>query len=239
MNNIKTTDLNAIKDKAKLLVYFDIKETKVPFIAQHPYIDYWHTSLKINDEYQIVDLHDQNMLMLWREKIKGLIDTSNINGIFCLISKSYRMSFLNLIKDKLDNHDLGSILSNIWQSLENTNNVQHVISDKQLISLFKRADKTTLMNEEELEEYNSLPNEITLYRGVTSYNNKNEKALSWTPIYDTAKWFANRFDTHTGEIWTITIPRDRVLCIFNGREQEVIVNLYGYNGKIIKNKLDN
>ena len=68
---------------------------------------------------------------------------------------------------------------------------------------------------------NSLPDTVTVYRGVTKVNHTRQKALSWTVDYQTAVWFANRnryrnYETESGihEVWTVT-------------EGEVIVNLYG------------
>ena len=88
------------------------------------------------------------------------------------------------------------------------------------------------MNEEELLVYESLPEEVTVYRGVTSYNRKKEKALSWTLDYEKAVWFANRFSTGTGEVWTMTVPKKRILYYFDGcNEQEAIVDLYRFKGK--------
>lgn len=62
------------------------------------------------------------------------------------------------------------------------------------------------------------------YRGVTSYNAKNIKALSWTLDRDTAEWFAYRFGEE-GTVYEAQIQKEHILAFFNGRnESEVVVD---------------
>ena len=75
---------------------------------------------------------------------------------------------------------------------ENANNNPHV-SKKELLSYFKEASKEYLMNENDFEVYLKLSDIVTVYRGVTDYNKRNIKALSWTLDLEQAKWFAERY----------------------------------------------
>ncbi len=50
--------------------------------------------------------------------------------------------------------------------------------------MFKEADHTVLMDDSEHNELQELDDPVTVYRGITSYNAKNIRALSWTPDYD-------------------------------------------------------
>ena len=109
----------------------------------------------------------------------------------------------------------------------------HPFTNTWITGIYDKDRKLTLVDlREELLVYESLPEEVTVYRGVTSYNRKKEKALSWTLDYEKAVWFANRFSTGTGEVWTMTVPKKRILCYFDGgSEQEAIVDLYRFKGK--------
>ena len=81
-----------------------------------------------------------------------------------------------------------------------------------------------LMNEDEYDEFQALDNTVTVYRGVTSHNAKNVKALSWTLSYDTADWFAHRFG-EDGTVYEAQIDRRHIYAYFNRRnEHEVIVD---------------
>ena len=63
---------------------------------------------------------------------------------------------------------------------------------KKLIRWFKAADKQILMDKDEYEAYQMLPNTVDIYRGIASKSNLN--GISWTTNFETAKWFANRWN---------------------------------------------
>lgn len=233
--NKKKTDMKAIRDIAKCFLYVDIQETQFPFIASHPFTNNWITLLgsteghnKNNDE--LVDLHDEENLKKWRKMIEERIDKDNLTYILMMMNKPYILNFLEFAEQYISDEDLGTVLNNFWQHIEqiSLNN-----SNRMLLKLFKRADKNTLMQDEERLIFNNLPEQVTIYRGVTNYNKRNKKALSWTLDREQAEWFANRYNTGTGEVWTMTVPKERILCCFEGREKEVIVNLYRLKDKDI------
>lgn len=58
------------------------------------------------------------------------------------------------------------------------------------------------MNEGELNIYSTLPNKVTIYRGIQG--NKYYKALSWTLSKDKARWFSKRF-TNNGTLFKAEI----------------------------------
>lgn len=80
------------------------------------------------------------------------------------------------------------------------------------------------MDEEELREFSELDDTVTVYRGVTSHNAKNTKALSWTLDRKTAEWFAHRFGEE-GTVYEAQIDKEHICALFTGRnESEVIVD---------------
>ena len=95
---------------------------------------------------------------------------------------------------------------------------------KKLLALFKAAEPTILMDEEERGILRDLESPVTVYRGVTSYNAKNVKALSWTLDENVAQWFARRYGEQ-GTVYQAQIHKDHIYAIFTGRnESEVIVD---------------
>lgn len=77
---------------------------------------------------------------------------------------------------------------------------------------------------ENCRQYQELEDTVTVYRGVTSYNAKNIKALSWTLDRETAEWFAHRFGEE-GTIYEAQVRKEHILALFTGRnESEVIVD---------------
>ena len=63
-----------------------------------------------------------------------------------------------------------------------------------------------------------------MYRGVTSHNADNLKALSWTLDRNKAAWFAHRFG-EDGTVYEAQIPKQHIWALLNSRgESEVIVD---------------
>ena len=60
--------------------------------------------------------------------------------------------------------------------------------------MFRHSDPAALMDEAEQAQLAELDDTVTVYRGVTTINSDNLLALSWTLDYETADWFARRFD---------------------------------------------
>ena len=65
------------------------------------------------------------------------------------------------------------------------------------------------MKQDEYEQFQELGDTVTVYWGVTSYNAKNLKGLSWTLNPETAEWFANRFG-EDGTVYEAQIKKSHV-----------------------------
>lgn len=225
-------EISKIREMAKFFADIPIYDTRVGGVASHPFTNTWITGIYDKDrKLTFVDLRKEDEQAKWREQIKATIEESDLRGICLMLNKPYILTFISYIESMLSDEELGMILGTFWTAIENITGDNNV-NGMEIVKWFKRADKKSLMNEEELLVYESLPEEVTVYRGVTSYNRKKEKALSWTLDYEKAVWFANRFSTGTGEVWTMTVPKKRILCCFDGcSEQEAIVDLYRFKGK--------
>src|ERR1039457_3458669 len=80
-----------------------------------------------------------------------------------------------------------------------------------------------ITDEGKILSHEKLAEELTLYRGAWE---EFSEGMSWTDNLKTASWFAHRFDmTETiGQVYTVTVPRDRVLARFDGRgEHEYVI----------------
>lgn len=230
------TDMKSIRDNAVAFLYVDICETRVPFVASHPFTSTWHffEGAGINS---IMDLHDEDARDKWRKIMRGKIEKCDLLHLFMMMNPPYILNFLKFSAQYMSDADLGYILGEFWMQIEQIS-LDDSVTGREIISWFSRADKEKLMNEEEREIIANLPDKVTVYRGVTSHNKSRKKAFSWSTDRKVAEWFADRFQTGTGEVWTLTVPKERILCSFEGRnEHEVIVNLYGYDKKPTVEKL--
>ena len=213
------TDSNKVKDMAISLLWADVKESGHVLIASHPFTDSWYTCV---DGKGFVDLHNLDDLKKWRAAKEKMIEKFPPMALFSLVCKPYRMTFLKYCAPFMSSSDIGSALRETWRNVENISGDINV-SQKEMVSLFRIADKNTLMTEEELMAYEKLPPTITVYRGVTDFNKAKKRAMSWTTSLKTAKWFSKRYD-NDGEIWTMDVNKENILAMFDGGEHEIVVN---------------
>ena len=87
-----------------------------------------------------------------------------------------------------------------------------------------------VMDEEEWKTFQSLPEEITIYRGRQAKKAK-IRGLSWTIDKKQAEWFALRWKNDEGELYSAVINKKDVFAYFS-QEKEIVVN----PGKIKKLK---
>ena len=218
------TDLNQIKAIAKLFLKLDLEPFEnYPFIVNHPFTDSNYT-IDQETEKLINLLEDDEALNRWRSQVKDQIESAeNVHQISMMITKFYRSAFLKYTMEYMDVKDFSEYLADYWVSTESPNSDPN-FSKKQLVRLFSQADKQYLMTAEEYKQYRLLPETLTIYRGVTSHNSRNIKALSWTMDRDKAEWFAHRFG-EDGTVYEAEINKKYVLAFFMSRnETEVVVN---------------
>ena len=92
----------------------------------------------------------------------------------------------------------------LWQD-----NRDAEVSHTQLTEIFRHSDPAALMDEAEQAQLAELDDTVTVYRGVTTINSDNLLALSWTLDYETADWFARRFD-EDGTVYKAQIDKEHI-----------------------------
>ncbi len=224
---LKETDLERVKRVARMFLMFDPKPTEMsPLVIKHPFTDNGIVCIPSDNESGFIManiLEDNNALENWREKHREMINNSNnVFHIAINITNSYRFAFLKYIMPYLSQKDFSNYLVDAWVLTEAPNGDPNFTTN-QMVGLFKKADKSILMDEDELEAFNSLDDKLTVYRGVTQYNANKIRVLSWTLDRDTAEWFAHRFGEN-GKVYEAVIDKEHILAYFASRkESEVIV----------------
>ena len=220
----KITDLRGIKDTAKVFLHMNIEETKFsPLVIKHPFTDSAMVCLSQTDGKIANIMEDTKAFTLWREQVEKQIDTAeDVFGIYRLMTKSYLLAFLKYAEPYLSREDFSKMLADIWIRTE-APNLNPNFKQKELLDLFRKSKQEEMMTEDEIETLRSLPETVSVYRGVTSYNAGKVKALSWTLDRKVAQWFANRFGEN-GTVYEAEISKQHILSLFKGRnEWEVIV----------------
>lgn len=220
------TNLNKIRSTAEMLLYIDIHPTEIDFIASHLFTNTFFTGIKIDGEFEMIDLHEEKNVDRWRATLKKMIDKSSLIDILMMMNSPYVLLFLKMIQGFVSPSDMGGALAFSWSMIENISTDCNVTS-KEMVRLFSYAAKESLMTKAERKRLSELPDTVTVFRGVTNYNKKNRHALSWTLSRETADWFANRYHKGDGEIWELSVPKEHILCYFEGRsEDEVILDMH-------------
>lgn len=148
-------------------------------------------------------------------------EAKSFGNILPMISKPYQLLFFKINKDYLSKETYNNYLKEIWCHTEFPNADKNVSVDESL-EIFKNIDKSRIMTTYEKMKLRSLPDEVTIYRGTHKKNNSN--ALSWTDDYDSALWFAKRFDSN-GYVLEATIKKEDIIAYFDIRnESELIID---------------
>ncbi len=224
----KESNLTLVKSVAKALLMTDLQITKLsPLVVSHPFTNTGITALKGTGDTPLIPMDitasKENFAKWQLEKAKIINKAETPFQIFFMLNPPYYLTFLKYAEKYLSQKDFSEMLSNAWILSEMPNRDRNV-SKGQLVTMFKQADPSVLMEPTELACLQSLDAAVTVYRGVTPYNEKNLKSLSWTVNPETAQWFAHRFGEQ-GKVYQATIAKEHILAYFNGRnESEVIVD---------------
>ena len=220
------TDLNRVKWVAKQLVMIEPHLTEFsPVVVQHPFTSSGMIAIPSDEGIKHVDItKSPEELVSWQNYMKAQIDEAkSAYHIYMMTNKPYSMTFLKFAKPHLSQKDFSEILADAWIRSENPN-LDKNFKQKELLQMFKDAAPHILMDKDEQKQLAELDDTVTVYRGVTTCNAKNIKALSWTLEQKTAEWFAHRFG-EDGTVYESQIPKQHIYALLNGRgESEVIVD---------------
>lgn len=223
---MKKTNLDAIKNIARTLLYVDITETEFPFLLIHPFFNNRYMVFSIHDEQPTDILASSENLQKARDYFENKIDNADdIWQILMYMHTPYKPLLFKLCANDLSDKDYAQMLAGVWTSTENPNQDANV-SIKEWIRFFKKANKNLLMTKEELAIYNSFndTDEITIYRGVG--HGREPYGLSWTATTTTAQWFAKRWNNKDAYMFKTICKKADVLAYFNSRnENELVINV--------------
>ncbi len=224
----KESDIAGVKSVAKMLLMAKVTKTDFsPMVVQHPFTNTGIVGIpsESGDPIEILDITaDRESLSRWQAVIAKQIDNaSDPFQIYMMINPPYGLTFLKYAEPHLSQEDYTHILGLAWVMCEAPHNDPDLGVSK-LIAMFKKADPALLMDEDEYATYQAMDDTVTVYRGVTSYNAKNIRALSWTTSRETAEWFAHRFGEE-GTVYEAQIDKAHIFAYLSDRsEAEVILN---------------
>ena len=213
--------LQRIKSFFKTLLYVDMQETELsPIVVSHPFFESAFlcepTTKKVFNA-----LEDKEAYVSLLEGFKTSIENATaVSELMMYITKPYRLAVLKQLRELclLSARECGNELGKVFQGVELLS--YGGVGKITLLSWFRKADKESLMDLEELAFYKALPPLVTVYRGIKE--RKYLKGLSWSLDKETATWFARRFGSG-GFVCEAVVPKESVLC-YKNYEDEVIVD---------------
>ncbi len=221
------TNLAAIKETSKLLFNAVPIEEGDFGIVIHPYVN---SLYNFNPKTgKMIDLREPEELKAYKEKLFEFLDAGDIYRVLGMINSGWQMTWFKYCSQFMSEKDFGELLAHCWVQQENPNQDANV-SRKEAVEYFREANKKYLMEPEDLKVYKSLPDMVTVYRGVAS--GRERYGLSWTANQDKAEWFQTRFK---GDKYLLKadVPKQSILAYFNTRnEDELVVDVFSIMDKI-------
>lgn len=140
------------------------------------------------------------------------------------LKRQSRLLWVDQFFSHMSRDDLSETFIYSWTDAENPN-MDPNVTRAESVRLFQLCNTEKLMSKKEYESFISLPDELTVYRGLGGINIKNIKALSWTLDINKAKWFAKRFECLDPNIavYKAKISRKHVFAYINDRNEEEII----------------
>ena len=227
-----TTNLSEIRTMGKIL-YDAVPIQDAGYgIVQHPYVS---NMFDMSIDGELIDLNKEENLKEVRNKYFKIIDESDLLRNYMFIRTPWKLTWFKYVNEYLSEEDYAKYLEDAWVSEENPN-MDLNVSRKESIGYFKKANKKFLMNEEDYAYYKELPEELTVWKGVSP--GRVSMGLSWTDDKEKAGWFKERFEGMSGEeglLLEAKINKKDVLAYFNTRgEKELVVDVFKIKKQIIE-----
>lgn len=195
----KETNMEAIKERAKALLDVKIRKRVGPgkgIFIDHPfYGDVLQPCRDSNGEMQYLNILEspENLAKARAVKSEIIDESENIIDIGNWLNNRYRLIFIKLIEDYLSLEDLSLYISNFWGGAESELWIKGV-KKSDVKRWLTACGKDCPMNERDKQLFDSLAEEVTIYRGVTDLSKGGLKStMTWTVSYDDAVWYAQRY----------------------------------------------
>lgn len=181
---------------------------KHPLVFSVPHLEQFNAQMNLSYAQKL------RMLDEYREK-------KNWFGWILAHERPYRLYAFAQIEDDIeDDATYWEVLGHIWTDSEN---IWQNEEDWIEYMSAERTDRDHLMDEDERAAFAKLPDMIEIHRGYKLTERK--LGMSWTTNLPQAEWFARRLIHPDERAYVVsgTVPKDKVLAYFLGRQESEIV----------------
>lgn len=155
------------------------------------------------------------------------MDYEEASNLLIMCSSFDRFQTFLKIKDQLNDKDYWRTLADAYTGSDNLYHLKEEVKD---VFLEDRSHREFLMTKKELKIYNSLPENLTIYRGMTVEEHESGNFnVSWTLLKERAEFFAFKYGRNFSTegkpkvVHQLEVLKVEILAYFHERnEQEVI-----------------
>lgn len=164
----------------------------------------------------LIDIEMIKSINDYKLRLLSLIDNNDYIKLMTIINDVFKVDYFLNNYENIPNDQKEKILDDIYTSREYVLNAIDVDLIKQTFNGYRV--------QEMISDHNITDDYINIYRGQTIESTPLQKSLSWTLSKDTAKWFANRFNSN-GVVYQGKVHIKNILMYTNDRsENEVLVD---------------
>jgi hypothetical protein len=155
------------------------------------------------------------------------MDYEEASNLLIMCSSFDRFQTFLKIKDQLNDKDYWRTLADAYTGSDNLYHIKEKVKEA---FLEDRSHREFLMTKKELKIYNSLPENLTIYRGMTVEEHESGHFnVSWTLLKERAEFFAYKYGRNFSTegipkvVHQLEVLKVEILAYFHERnEQEVI-----------------
>lgn len=220
---------NSIEECQQGLEDVKIKWNNLKSSKKVPYAEFIEEQLKIleriikkNEKPEFTPIRTMNLFNVFYNMY--LVSDINLDQVIINTANSDKISTFIKYQNEMSDQKYWKKLKDVYISQDYS-----PVPDPILIHLFQsdRPGKEHLMNEEDKEVFNQMPDEITIYRAMSKkeYDSGNYR-LSWTLNKEVAEFFSERSESLYEKdilIHEVKIKKTEAIAYFNDRNEEEII----------------
>jgi hypothetical protein len=164
--------------------------------------------------------HANKSLAVKREAVERARTEQRWSKWLVMHERPWRFQALGEIEELLGDEEYWQLLAHAWIDSENIWQNESEWLEKLQV---ERGHADLMMEEEDRQQLESMPELITIYRGYQRPDR--QRAISWTLELERAEWFARRWLVdQTPLVATGTVAKRDVIALLHGRDEaEVLV----------------
>lgn len=171
-----------------------------------------------------------------RDLLNEKLNRQDISGAVFLFERPYRIDAFVEYEGELNDKEYWELLSTLWIDSENIPQNWSVWLD---LITSDRAERRFFMTDEDWDQFDALPQKISVFQGINESLENDHKVnsseeISWSTSREVAEFFAKRFGGK-GIVIEKVINKEEVFAYLTARgEQEILIIEGELSAKVVR-----